>query len=76
LYETHSLKKDHETEIFKKLTDLEKMRPNLTDVNNFNKVISLTKKRLQTIKEKLKETYEHITSINIEIEEHDRTINK
>jgi uncharacterized coiled-coil DUF342 family protein len=76
LYETHSLKKDHETEIFKKLTDLEKMRPNLTDVNNFNKEISQTKKRLQTIKEKLKETYEHITSINIEIEEHDRTINK
>lgn len=76
LYETKSLKKDYEDEIFKKLIDLEKMRPNLTDVNNFNKEISQTKKKLQAIKEKLRNTYEHITSINIEIEEHDRTINK
>lgn len=54
LYETRSLKKDQEDEIFKKLIDLEKMRPNLTDVNNFNKEISQTKKRLQAIKEKLR----------------------
>lgn len=56
LYETKSLKKDYEDEIFKKLIDLEKMRPNLTDVNNFNKEISQTKKKLQAIKEKLRNT--------------------
>jgi uncharacterized coiled-coil DUF342 family protein len=75
-FETKSLKKDHEDEIFKKLNDLEKMRPNVSDVNNFNKEVSQTKKRLTAIKEKLRETYGHITSINIEIEEHDQTINK
>lgn len=52
------------------------MRPNVTDVNNFNKEISQTKKRLTAIKDKLRETYGHITSINIEIEEHDQSINK
>lgn len=74
-YQTKSLKKDEDEEIMRKIIELEKLRPNLSDVNNLNREIITLKKRLTTIRSRAKEVKESLTSINVEIEDCDETIN-
>lgn len=60
----------------KKVIDLEKLRPNLSDVNSLNKEIVTLKKKQTIIKSRIREIKESLTSINTEIDECDNVINE
>lgn len=68
--------KDEEDEVMKKVIDLEKLRPNLSDVNSLNKEIVTLKKKQTIIKSRIREIKESLTSINTEIDECDNVINE
>jgi len=70
------LTKDEEDEVMKKVIDLEKLRPNLSDVNSLNKEIVTLKKKQTIIKSRIREIKESLTSINTEIDECDNVINE
>lgn len=56
--------------------ELEKLRPNLSDVNNLNKEIQTLKKKLSNVRTRASEIKENLTTINVELEDCDQIINE